>query len=314
VITFTPEATPFPGVDTNAILFFIVNRPPCREFHFVTCQQAHTQDLRNWVEGKEYENLRVITRALDEGLQTGFSRPPIACNATPVQGLVLGDFVRVMRGIATGDNDFFFMTSAQAKQIGIPKEFLKVAVGRTRDIENEVITDEDVKRLDQSGRPTLLLSLDNSNATSLPDCLQDYLKKGEEKGLPKRALISTRQPWYKMEQRTPPPFLFAYLGRRNTRFIRNDAKVLPLTSFLCIYPKQNTESHLATLWLLLQNPETVANLSRIGKSYGSGAIKVEPRALEQLPLPMHLVEELGLLVPRILLEKAEEPYTLRFDF
>jgi hypothetical protein len=34
------------------------------------------------------------------------------------------------------------------------------------------------------------------------------------------------------------------------------------------------------LWQLLQHPETVKNLVRVGKSYGSGAIKVEPRALE----------------------------------
>ena len=30
-----------------------------------------------------------------------------------------------MRGIATGSNDFFFLTAQQIKEIGIPKEFLK---------------------------------------------------------------------------------------------------------------------------------------------------------------------------------------------
>jgi hypothetical protein len=49
------------------------------------------------------------------------------------------------------------------------------------------------------------------------------------------------------------------------------------------------------LWKVLHDPETVANLPLVGKSYGGGAIKVEPRALEALPLPAHLVAQAGLL-------------------
>ena len=32
----------------------------------------------------------------------------------------------------------------------------------------------------------------------------------------------------------------------------------------------------------------------VGKSYGSGAIKVEPRSLERLPLNSEIVEKVGL--------------------
>ncbi|MGI8687554.1 MAG: hypothetical protein ACR2M3_03150 [Thermomicrobiales bacterium] len=113
-------------------------------------------------------------------------------------------------------------------------------------------------------------------------------------GLDRRPLIATRNPWYKMEIRSVPPFLFAYLGRRNARFIRNVAEVVPLTGFLCIYPHQCDAVSLSALWAVLQHPDTVANLARVGKSYGSGAIKVEPRALERLPLPEHVVEAAGL--------------------
>jgi hypothetical protein len=59
----------------------------------------------------------------------------------------------------------------------------------------------------------------------LTDSLQLY--KLRHFGLPKRPLISTRRPWFKMEQREVPPILFAYLGRRNTRFILNEAGILP---------------------------------------------------------------------------------------
>jgi hypothetical protein len=101
-----------------------------------------------------------------------------------------------------------------------------------------------------------------------------------------------------MEIRKAPPFLFAYLGRRNARFIRNLAGVMPLTSFLCVYPHREDADSVVRLWQALKHPDTARNLALVGKSYGAGAIKVEPRALERLPIPEHVVAELGLTPAR----------------
>jgi adenine-specific DNA-methyltransferase len=125
--------------------------------------------------------------------------------------------------------------------------------------------------------------------------VQSYLKKGEELELPERALIKQRKPWYKMEVRKVPPLLFAYLGRRNSRFIKNEVGALPLTGFLCVYPLSNDAAHIHNLWQALNHPDTLENLKLVGKSYGSGAIKVEPRSLENLAIPEHVVEKFGLI-------------------
>jgi hypothetical protein len=84
------------------------------------------------------------------------------------------------------------------------------------------------------------------------------------------------------------------LGRRNARFIKNEAGVVPLTGFLCIYPRLANEGFIEKLWVILQHPETIANLQLVGKSYGSGAIKVEPRSLEKLPISSDLIAKLDL--------------------
>jgi hypothetical protein len=110
----------------------------------------------------------------------------------------------------------------------------------------------------------------------------------------RRALIKQRRVWYKMESREVPPFLFAYLGRRSARFIRNRAGIVPLTGFLCVYPKIHEKESLEKLWRLLNHPDTLANLHRVAKSYGSGAIKVEPRALEKVPLSERALSDCGL--------------------
>ncbi len=98
------------------------------------------------------------------------------------------------------------------------------------------------------------------------------------------------------QHRRPPPLLFAYLGRRNTRFLRNHAGVVPLSNFSCVYPKSDSAEFLEAFTASLHHPDTLAGLPFVGKSYGSGAVKVEPRALERLTIPAHVTREVGLRV------------------
>jgi hypothetical protein len=280
-------------VDTNALVFLIENSPPRPSLLWVRC---HTRGsaLSEWVLSRfenELPGISVRVRDLSEALATGLSRHP---SELTNDGPVLGSFAAVLRGIATGANEFFFLTRKRAAELGLPSEFLIPAIGRTRDVLGDVIDVARLEELDAAGRPTLLFAPDSRKIESFPRPVRDYLKEGERLGLPSRTLISTRRPWYKMERRVPPPFLFAYLGRRNARFVRNSAGVVPLTGFLCVYPRSREPAALDALWYVVRHPDTVANLALVGKSYGSGAIKVEPRALESLPLPSHVLSVSGL--------------------
>ncbi len=285
VITFSPDATPFPRVDTNAVVFLIRKTAPEEHIHWVHCKVPDTAALKEWVLGEagahERADLEVHHRALSEALTTGLSRPP---SHHPHTGPRLGSVAAVCRGIATGANEFFFMTRRRARELKIPQRYFVTAIGRTRDITGDVLTAEQVVALEATGRPTQLLSIGDEPLDRLPSSLRDYLRMGEEAGYSRRALISTRRPWYRMEVRRVPPILFAYLGRRNARFILNEAGVVPLTGFLCVYPRRTDPDSLRRLWGALSNPEIPESLRLVGKSYGSGAIKAEPRALENLPL------------------------------
>lgn len=296
VITFEPAATPFPGVDTNALVFMIRHEPPARKLHWARCAQR-TWELRRWTQSSFTDQpatgLNVEQRDLSEALSTGLSRPP---QDGAVDGRTLLSFAKTSRGIATGANDFFFLTSAQVDEIGIPDEFLVRALGRTRDVDGDLVTGETLQNLDARGRPTWLFAPDGRPLQEFPRSVQDYLLRGEDIGLPGKALIGMRNPWYKMERRAVPPFLFAYLGRRNARFIRNEAGVVPLTGFLCVYPHSEDPGFIEKLWEALSRPETVENLRLVGKSYGGGSVKVEPRGLERLVIPSAILAEVGLEV------------------
>ena len=296
VITFDERATPFPNVDTNAMVFLIKNSKPIETLHWIKANEPYSTDLFNFVSSnfkqQKFEAIEIIARQLKEGIATGFSRPEQNLNGSKFH---LNDFANVMRGIATGSNEFFFLTAQQVKELGIPKEFLKRAVGRTKDVVESILTIKDVEELDIENRPTYLLSINGHDI--LPKVILKYLRVGEKMGLPSRSLIQQRKPWYKMEKRAVPPLLFAYLGRRNTRFIKNQAGVLPLTGFLCVYPIYDDKEFIEKLWQALNHPDTLVNLKLVGKSYGSGAIKVEPCNLKRLPIPEHIVKLFELMTP-----------------
>jgi len=296
VITFDPQATPFPNVDTNAVIFLIKNTQPKRSIIWVNVICPQTPDLSTFVLSKfrirEFPSLKILDRDLDEALRTGLSRNPEYATSSQY---TLIQFATAMRGIATGANEFFFLTRDEVNKLRIPSEFLRLAIGRTRDVDGSYITTDTIANLDQKGRPTLLFAPDGRKMEDFPREVKKYLRAGERRGLPHKPLISSRNPWYRMEQRAIPPFLFAYLGRRNARFIRNLANVVPLTGFLCVYPHSNNQDYIDGLWSILQHPQTIRNLNLIAKSYGSGAIKIEPRALEKLPIAENLIAEFNLL-------------------
>ena len=311
ILTFDESAAPFPQVDTNAMVFLMSHSTPSRHFKWLRVNERDTDSvlhsLRDGKNGQDAGNAVICQeRELPEALTTGLSRPP---RPIASRGVPLSHFARVVRGIATGANEFFFFTREQVKSLGLAPRFFIRAIGRTRDCREDVLRPATLEQLDLAGRPTWLLNLDNTPKERLPASLQSHLESGEQQQFHQRPLIQSRRPWYKMEQRTPPPILFAYLGRRDCRFILNEAGAVPLTGFLCVYPWDTNPDAIRRLWRALNHPDTIKNLAFAGKSYGGGAVKVEPRQLDNLEIPESVLREVGLKSPElatelVLLDKA----------
>jgi hypothetical protein len=304
VLTFEETAAPFPGIDTNALVLFLTTSAPRDRFVWIRARQRNERAIlealgvrqSNWaanpIELPRNDSTALTAhpeRELSEALSTGLSRPP---RPAELRGTPLSHFARVMRGVATGSNEFFFLTHAQLDSFGLDPRYFTRALGRTRDCSENILTASKLEALETASRPTWLLNLDGAEEANFPAALKSYLQSGVRQKLHLRPLIKTRRPWYKMERRVAPPILFAYLGRRDCRFILNEARVVPLTGFLCIYPYDNSPAAVEKLWRALNDPITQRNLVFTGKSYGGGAVKVEPRQLEKLLIPLRAGEEL----------------------
>lgn len=295
---FAPAATPFPGINTNAMLLLITNAPPDGSpVSWARVRTAGTPDLALWCGGGlgswKADGLEAQERPASEALETGLSRPPATVDQDAV---ALGSLFRVVRGVVSGDNSLFFMTSRRAAELGLPPDCLVRAIGRTGDHAGPVLRVADLDALDRAGRPTHLISAPSLSRDEMPPAIRRLLDRGEAAGVHLRPSLVGRHPWWRMERRDPPPWLFAYLGKRDCRFIRNEAEAVPLTSFLCVYPR-DPAMDLDAATAALNDPRTLAALPMVAKSYGDGALKVEPRALERLPVPRAVLSERGLLPP-----------------
>jgi predicted RNA methylase len=206
----------------------------------------------------------------------------------------LGDLFSIKRGLATGANDFFILTDAEAEHWGIPRGFLKPILPSPRYL------DEDVVGALPGGTPAIsrrLFLLDcSASEEEVEACwprFYEYLRTGREQKIHSSYLTSRRMPWYSQEKRPPAPFLCTYMGRSGNgkspfRFLWNRSQATAHNVYLMLYPRsplrealeQHPELEEAVFQALQQI--TTAQMVSEGRVYGGGLHKVEPKELAQI--------------------------------
>src|SRR5207249_3156119 len=92
-------------------------------------------------------------------------------------------------------------------------------------------------------------------------------------------------PWYRMERREPPAILVTYMSKAGLRFVRNEARLVPLNVFHGLYPKDLNRRQLNDLLKHLRGRTFQRKLRDAARTYGTGLIKIEPRELGALRVP-----------------------------
>ncbi len=225
----------------------------------------------------------------------------------------LSSLARVMRGIATGANDFFVLSDDEVTKWELERTNLRPVLTKTREVPGYAFTQADFDRLGHAGKKRWLLYLMGPVIPGTSEAR--YIQYGEARGLHKRSLVRTRSLWYMMEQRDPAPIYFTYLSRRRSRFIYNQTDVLALNVFLCIYPRptiSQDETTLKALLAVLNSLVAKDSLRYVGRTYGGDTIKVEPREMDRLPVlnPLELAsgdrERLAELFDQLCCTDSEE--------
>jgi adenine-specific DNA-methyltransferase len=198
-------------------------------------------------------------------------------NATRFKNLVpFSTYGKVVRGIATGANEYFTFNQSKAKQFKIDEKYLLSCITKSVDIKGSFFTKENFEELKQQDKNIFLF-----NATEQNEALSKYILKGEVEEINKRFLTASRNPWYSLEKRPPSPIWVSVFNRNGLRFIRNEANISNLTTFHCIYLNMFSEPKVDLLfaYLLTDISKEIFNDNR--REYGNGLHKFEPNDINK---------------------------------
>ncbi len=191
-------------------------------------------------------------------------------------GLVpLQTYGRVVRGIATGANDYFTLNLDQARQYGIPAAYLLPCITKSAQVKGAFFTPAKFQELAANSNRVYLL-----NATDLQNQrVREYISHGEHLGVNQRYLTRHRRPWYSLENRAPAPVWVQVFNRGGVRFVRNEAGVRNLTTFHGFYLHPEAAAQADLLFAYLLTPGAQEILAENRREYGNGLEKVEPSDL-----------------------------------
>lgn len=209
-------------------------------------------------------------------------------------------FGKVMRGIATGANEYFAFNKSKAEKFNIPIDNLLPCITKSAQIKNPFFTEEDFKKMIHSDEDIFLFNAkDKYN-----EKVEEYIKLGEEKEIHKKFLTSKRTPWYSLEKRPPAPIWVSVFNRNGLKFIRNEANISNLTTFHCIYPTQDSlfqalDIDLLFAYLLTDTAKQIFEDNR--REYGNGLKKFEPNDINK-----------GMMLDLTLLDKETKKEILNY--
>ena len=199
-------------------------------------------------------------------------------NATRFNNLVpFSNFGKVVRGIATGANEYFTFNQSKAHEHHISEKYLMPCITKSVDVEGAFFTKQDFENLKQQDKFVYLFNAIEPYETSV----KKYLAKGEAEEVHKKFLTASRNPWHTLENRPPSPIWVSVFNRNGLRFIRNEANVSNLTTFHCIYLNifSAPKADLLFAYLLTNISKDIFNDNR--REYGNGLQKFEPNDINK---------------------------------
>jgi adenine-specific DNA-methyltransferase len=192
----------------------------------------------------------------------------------------IGDYFDCRRGIATGANDYFCLSTVEIREHHLTQSHVEPCITKSVDADGLVFTREKFSVLVARERRCFLL-----NPARNGQNLTRYLKLGEQLGIPQRHLPSHRPVWYLPEKRAAADIWVAVFSRETVKFILNTSGAKNLTCFHGLYAKPGCESLAPLMTLFLNSLGGHCSFSQVNRFYGDGLNKLEPKDVEDMPCP-----------------------------
>ena len=187
-------------------------------------------------------------------------------------------------GAVTGNNKYFTLTARHADELGLKKaDLLPISPPGSRHLRGLTFTKRAWTELTHDDARSLLLYPQND---SLSEPTQRYLNSGVALGVDRAYKCQVRKPWWRVPLVPVPDLFLTYMDHFCPRLITNEAKVRHLNSLYGVrLNSDRRDLGRELLPLSSLNTLTLLGSEMLGRSYGGGILKLEPKEADQLPLP-----------------------------
>lgn len=213
-----------------------------------------------------------------------------------------GDFVPLQEygetslGAVTGNNKFFTLSPQRVRELRIPpRDLVRISPPGSAHLRGLDLTPGALTQLGRVGSRTwLLYPSDRPSAAT-----RAYLDSGEALEVHRAYKCRVRKPWWRVPVLQPPDLFLTYMNGDTARLTSNMARARHLNSVHGVYLKPEHETLGQELLPLASlNSMTMLSAELVGRSYGGGILKIEPREADGwwMPSPTMLERHRAALV------------------
>lgn len=186
-------------------------------------------------------------------------------------------------GMVTGNNKFFTLSPARVGELGLPRrDLIRLSPPGSSHLRGLELDSSDMKTLGAEGRATWLFRpSDRPSAAALA-----YIQAGQVVGVDEAYKCRVRTPWYRVPLLPPADILLTYMNADTPRLTTNSAAAHHLNSVHGVYLKDEARDIGRELLPIASlNSVTLLSAEMVGRSYGGGVLKLEPREADQWAVP-----------------------------
>jgi len=186
-------------------------------------------------------------------------------------------------GIVTGNNNYFTLSPERVRELGLHRsELLRLSPPGSSHLRGLTLSDDMLTRLGRKGRSTYLFY----PRVEPSDEARAYIAAGHQAGVDSAYKCRVRKVWYRVPVVPPADLLLTCMNADTPRLTTNEARAHHLNSVHGVYlADQHRALGRELLPLASLNSITLLNAEMVGRAYGGGILKLEPREADGWAVP-----------------------------